>query len=126
MDRAVPCSMVIGASKAPKVGIARGAPIHLHWPFAVHGNLRGPPNGFPCCCEVAVLGALSCPVMTRSLSHNPSNTSLVVPSLMPVLICAGSALPPIKSKSVRQVDRGPHDPQPPAPTHFRPVAVRSW
>src|SRR5205085_2830755 len=89
--------MVIGAAKAPKVGIARGAPIHLHWPFAVHGNLRGPPNGFPCCCEVAVLGALSCPVITRSLSPNPSNTSVVVPSLMPVLICAGSALPPRKT-----------------------------
>src|SRR5437868_15142324 len=69
-------------------------PIHLHCPFAVHGNLRGPPKGFPCCCEVAALGALSCPVITRSFSASPSNTSVVVPSLMPVLICTGSGLLP--------------------------------
>src|SRR5260370_40932537 len=83
-----------------------------------HGNLLGPPNGFPCCCEVAALGALSCPVITRSLSANPSKTSVVVPSLIPVLICTGSALFPRNTYTVRPVAPGPADPPPPAPPRF--------
>src|SRR3989442_1589913 len=75
-------------------------------------------RGFPCCWEVAAWGALICPVIPRSFSPNPSNISVVVPPLMPVLFCTGSALPPRKTKPGGRGARGPPAPPPPGPPRF--------
>jgi hypothetical protein len=54
-----------------------------------YGNLRGPPeNGFAGVDAGWDFVAISA-VTTRSLSFNPSTTSVTTPSLIPVLICTG-------------------------------------
>src|SRR5262245_3491834 len=89
-----------------------------------YGNRRDPPpKGF-----VAGDGAaaeLSSAVTTRSPSFRPSTTSVTIPSLIPVLICAGCGrlVPDGKTYTVRSAPSGTPPLRPPAGRPMRLVPV---